>query len=212
MNATKHFNSEENGTQAQDFLGGQLLIAMPNMADPRFKRSVLLICAHDEEHAMGIVVNKPLGKIEMGILYTQLDIDPREDVNSESAFFGGPIQTDRGVVLHTLDYELPTTLHVAPNLGVTATRDILIDIGGRKPNRPKPRRYILAIGHSGWEGGQLEQEIAMNAWVHCPSDEAIIFEGDNESTWRRALSCLGVTSAMLSPEWSTIRSEDAPLN
>lgn len=213
MSASTSDDSSSTERAARDFLDGQLLIAMPNMLDPRFKRSVVLICAHDEEHAMGIVVNKPLGDVEIGDLFEQLEIDPREGVGGEPVFFGGPVQTERGLVLHTLDYQMETTLAVTASIGVTATRDILVDIGGRKPNRPGPERFLLAIGHAGWGGGQLEHEIAMNAWAHCPAEEPIVFDGAKDATWRKALSRLGVTSsAMLSPEWASIRSDDAPLN
>ncbi|MFQ5563970.1 MAG: YqgE/AlgH family protein [Parvularculaceae bacterium] len=208
-------SDESNGADgsARDFLSGQLLIAMPNMLDPRFTRAVVLVCAHDADHAMGVVVNKPLGDVELSELFEQLEIDPREGAGGEPVYFGGPMQTERGLVLHTLDYRMETTIAVGSNIGVTATRDILVDLGGREPNRAGPERYLLAIGHAGWGEGQLEQEIAMNAWAHCDADEMIVFDGDKDATWRKALSRIGVTSsAMLSPEWASIRNDDAPLN
>lgn len=205
-------SAKPDGVQDRDFLGGRLLIAMPNMTDPRFERSIVAICAHDEEHAMGVIVNKPLADIEFGELLEQLDIDPREGKGGDPVYFGGPVQTDRGVVLHTLDYRLDTTLIVAPGLGLTANREILVDIGGRKRSRPAPAHYLLAIGYAGWGAGQLEDELAMNAWAHCDADEAIIFARDASASWRNALKKLGVTAAMLSREWMTVRPDDAPLN
>jgi len=196
----------------RDFLTGQMLIAMPNMGDPRFEQSLIFMCSHDDEHAMGIIVNKPLADIGFADLLEQLDIEAGETAADAPVFFGGPVQTERGVVLHTLDYALETTVRLSSDLGMTASKEVLIDIGGRAPANPPPRRYLLAIGHAGWGAGQLEQEIAMNAWAHCDADEAIIFDGATEATWKRALSSLGVTGAMLSPEWASARDEDQPLN
>ena len=196
----------------REYLGGQMLIAMPNMGDPRFDRSVIFLCAHDEDHAMGVIVNKPLDDVDLSELLEQLEIAPQADADETPVFFGGPVQTERGLVLHTLDYQLETTLELGDGLGLTASRDILIDIAGDKPKRPAPRRFLLAIGHAGWGPGQLEQEIAMNAWAHCEPDEEIIFNGASEGLWKRALSKLGVTSAMLSPEWASARGDDKPLN
>ena len=198
--------------RSRDFLTGQMLIAMPNMGDPRFEKSVIFMCAHDDEHAMGIIVNKPLADIELPELLEQLGIEPEEAVADASVFFGGPVQTERGVVLHTLDYALETTVRLSHDLGLTATKEVLVDIGGKNPSQPPPRRYLLAIGHAGWGAGQLEQEIAMNAWAHCDPDEAIIFNGAQSASWQSALSKLGVTGAMFSPEWASTRDDDQPLN
>lgn len=197
---------------SRDYLAGQMLIAMPNMGDPRFDRSVIFLCAHDEDHAMGVIVNKPLDDVDMSELLEQLEIAPQEDADETPVFFGGPVQTERGLVLHTLDYQLDTTLALGDGLGLTASRDILIDIAGREPKRAPPRRFLLAIGHAGWGPGQLEKEIAMNAWAHCEPDEEIIFNGAHDALWKRALQKLGVTSAMLSTEWASVRDEDKPLN
>ena len=196
----------------RDFLSGQLLIAMPNMGDPRFERSVLLMCAHDEHHAMGVILNKPLVDVEMGELLDQLDITPPDAVSRKPVYFGGPVQTDRGLVLHTLDYRLAATLEICPGVGLTTTREILVDIAGGKTARAAPRQFLLAIGYAGWGAGQLEEEIAINAWANCDPDTAIIFSDAANQTWNRALARLGVTGAMLSPEWSSPRPDDAPLN
>ena len=196
----------------QDFLAGQLLIAMPNMGDPRFERSVVLICSHDTDHAMGVITNKRLDDVVFAELLTQLDIDPAPSAQYTDVYFGGPVQTERGLVLHTADYEIDKTLTMSGGLALTATRDILIDIGGRDAKRPAPEHYLLAVGHAGWGRGQLEQEIAMNAWVHCPADHELIFNGGHEDAWTAALGKLGVTSAMLSREWASVRDTGQPLN
>ncbi len=203
---------KETAPSSADSLAGQMLIAMPNMGDPRFDRSVIFLCAHDEDHALGVIVNKPLDDIDLSELLEQLEITPKENADDTPVFFGGPVQTERGLVLHTLDYQLETTLPLGDGLGLTASRDILVDIAGKEPKHPAPRRYLLAIGHAGWGPGQLEKEIAMNAWAHCEADEAIIFNGAKDALWKRALEKLGVTSAMLSPEWASVRDEDQPLN
>jgi putative transcriptional regulator len=196
----------------RDFLAGQLLIAMPNMGDPRFEHSVIFMCAHDEDHAMGVIVNKPLTDVTFSDLLGQLDIAHEDNADETPVFFGGPVQTQRGVVLHTLDYKLESTLVLGGSVGLTATKDVLIDIGGRAPTRLPPRRFLLAIGHAGWGAGQLEQEISMNVWAHCAADETTIFDGAKISSWKRALGKLGVTGAMLSPEWAEPRRDDQLLN
>lgn len=197
---------------SQDFLAGKLLIAMPNMSDPRFEKSVILMVSHDTSHAMGVVINKPLAKVELGDLLEQLSIDPLEGAGGDPVYYGGPVQTDRGLVVHTLDYRGPQTLEINERIGVTASKEILVDIGGRSRNRKPPEKYLLAIGHAGWGPGQLESEIAVNAWVHSDAAEELIFHSDTEAVWRNALKSLGVTGAMLSPEWSSVRPDDAPLN
>lgn len=200
------------GGPARDFLIGKLLIAMPNMTDPRFEKSVLLVVSHDPQHAMAVVVNKPLADIELGDLLEQLAIDPREGAGGEQVYYGGPVQTDRGLVIHTLDYRSPQTMAVGDRFGVTASKEILVDIGGRGGTRKPPGKYLLAVGHAGWGAGQLESEIAYNAWCHSEASEALIFGGDRGEAWNAALESLGVTGAMLSPEWANVRPGDAPLN
>lgn len=196
----------------RDFLAGQFLIAMPNMADPRFERTVLLTVSHDEDHAMAVIVNKPVSDVTMGELLDKLELDANRAVERDPIFFGGPVHTELGLVLHTLDYQLEETMEITPRIGLTATREVLVDIGGRDRLRPAPKHYLLAIGYAGWTGGQLEDELAMNAWAHCAADEEIVFAADPNRSWAKALERLGVTGAMLSPEWASARPFDAPLN
>ena len=161
---------------------------------------------------MGLIINKRLADTKLSELLKQLDITPRDSIDETPVFFGGPVQTERGVVLHTLDYQIDKTIDLGGDIGLTATKDVLLDIGGKDPLRPPPREYLLALGHAGWGPGQLEQEIAMNVWIHCEPDESIIFHGAEIASWKRALATLGVTSAMLSPEWASTRHGDQPLN
>jgi putative transcriptional regulator len=196
----------------QDFLAGKLLIAMPNMTDPRFEKSVVLMVSHDPKHAMGVVINKPLVDIELGDLLEQLSIDPSEGSGGEAVYYGGPVQADRGLVVHTLDYRSPQTMAVNARIGVTASKEILVDIGGRSRTRKPPEKYLLAIGHAGWGAGQLESEISVNAWCHADPDVDLIFSNAAGDIWQAALRSLGVTGAMFSKEWASIRPGDAPIN
>jgi len=197
---------------AADSLEGQILIAMPNMRDPRFEQAIVLMCAHDPEHAMGVIVNKPLSDLTFGELLAQLDIDPVEERADGPVLFGGPVKTDRGLVLHTLDYRCAATMEITPELGLTATREILVDIGGKEPERPGPRKSILALGHAGWGPGQLESEIRQNVWLHAPADDDLIFGPDTGNAWKTAMQRLGVSEAMFLPEWADTRPDDAPLH
>ncbi|MFN0022573.1 MAG: YqgE/AlgH family protein [Parvularculaceae bacterium] len=182
------------------------------MTDPCFEKSVVLMVSHDARHAMGVIVNKPLADVELGDLLEQLSIDPRDGAGGEAVYYGGPVQRDRGLVIHSLDYRSPQTMALGPDIGVTASKEILVDIGGLSASQKPPARYLLAIGHAGWGAGQLENEIAVNAWCHSDADPALIFGGDCDDLWKTALKSLGVTGAMLSPEWANARTIDAPLN
>lgn len=176
-------------------LSGKLLIAMPGMEDPRFERSVVYICAHSDEGAMGLIVNKPAPDIRLDDLLEQLDIDRGDGSRDAQVFFGGPVEGGRGFVLHTGDYHgNDSTLQVDDAFAMTATRDILEDITrGRGP-----KAALAALGYSGWAPGQLEGELAQNAWLTCDADQAIVFAPDNGGKWEAALRKLGIDPLMLS--------------
>jgi len=178
-------------------LTGQLLLAMPQMVDERFARSVVYICAHSgEAGAMGLVINKLLGSLTMDELFAQLDISQSGGVGSRPVHYGGPVEAGRGFVLHTADYNEDATLVVNDNIALTATLDVLRAIGeGRGP-----RRSLFALGYAGWAPGQLDAEIQANGWLSVPADDAIIFDPDHDQKWRRALAKLGVDLTMLSRE------------
>lgn len=182
-------------TQPQDFLEGQLLIAMPSMADSRFERSVVYLCAHSEQGALGLVVNKPLDNISFSELLDQLDIDEPIRVPHQPVYFGGPVETSRGFVLHSMDYDGDeATLQVSPQMGLTATLSILRAIAQGEG----PDRSLLALGYAGWGAGQLENEIQQNGWLHCPFDPEIVFGTDQTTKWQRAIAMLGVDVMSLS--------------
>ena len=197
---------------SRDFLAGQVLIAMPNMGDKRFERSVVLMCSHESDHAMGVIVNQRIDNVSTRELATQLEITVDDDALESPVFLGGPVQQDRGLVVHTLDYQSNQTLVVNDEIGVTGTREIFALIAGGAAETARPRRFFLALGHAGWATGQLEEEISMNAWAHGPADLDLVFAERRMDVWREALQRLGVTGAMLSPEWAQVRSDDAPLN
>jgi putative transcriptional regulator len=177
-------------TSMKNALTGRLLIATPSMEDGRFKKSVILICDHDEEHAMGIVLNKAMPKLTVPSLLDQLGIDCTIKLPRTPVLDGGPCQPDRGFVLHTDDWESDdSSLIVTHGLRLTATRDVLQAIA----NGQKPSRATLALGYSGWSGGQLENEIRDNAWLVSDSDPDTIFDAsDLKSKWESAYARLGL--------------------
>ncbi|HEY1259147.1 MAG TPA: YqgE/AlgH family protein [Stellaceae bacterium] len=178
-------------------LAGQLLVAMPQMGDPRFARSVIYMCAHsDDAGAMGLVINKPIGSLTMGELFDQLEINPQGTGTARPVHFGGPVETGRGFVLHTADYQEEATLHVEGNIAVTATIEILRAIGRGQG----PRQCLLALGYAGWGPGQLDAEIQANGWLSVAADDGIVFDPDYDGKWQRALAKLGIDLSMLSTE------------
>jgi putative transcriptional regulator len=177
-----------------DGLTGQLLIAMPNMSDPRFERSVIYVCAHNEEGAMGLVVNKLIGSLTFPDLLQQLGIETGDLEDEIRVHFGGPVETGRGFVLHSADYLHEGSLQVNEEVALTATVDILREIAkGRGP-----RRCLLALGYAGWGPGQLDSEIQANGWLNVDADEALLFDDDLEEKWQRAISKLGFDVTKLS--------------
>ncbi|HEY4135618.1 MAG TPA: YqgE/AlgH family protein [Alphaproteobacteria bacterium] len=185
----KQTTPAENG-----YLAGQLLIAMPQMTDPRFAHAVIYLCAHNADGAMGLVLNKGVERPSFPDLLNQLKIVPAEKADPINVLFGGPVETGRGFVLHSADYLQDATLLVDHHVGLTATLDILKEIaaGGG------PRRKLLMLGYAGWGPGQLDAEIQANGWLNAPADEGLIFDHDLDTKWDRALAKLGVDGAMLS--------------
>ncbi len=189
---------------AKPFLDGQLLVAMPGMADSNFERAVVYLCAHSADGAMGIVVNRPAKKVTFPELLVQLDVVPEREaiflpreVGAVPVIKGGPVETGRGFVLHSDDYHADSsTLTIDDGISLTATLDILRAIAKGKG----PGRAILALGYAGWGAGQLESELGRNGWLNCPADAAIVFDDDLGSKYERALRKLGVDPGRLSAE------------
>jgi len=180
-------------------LTGQLLVAMPQMQDPRFARSVVYLCAHSEEAgAMGLVINKTIDALTIEELYAHLKIEPaRQGANRpRPVHFGGPVDPGRGFVLHSADYREDGTLGIGEEFAMTATLDILRAMGKGEG----PRQSLLALGYAGWAPGQLDAEIQANGWLSVDADAEIVFEEADDSKWQRALAKLGVSPEMLSTD------------
>jgi putative transcriptional regulator len=174
-------------------LAGQLLIAMPQMQDHRFVRSVIFLCAHNEEGAMGLVINKVIDSVTLPELLDKLGIPAAGLAGAARVHAGGPVEEGRGFVLHSDDYVEENTL-VVGKMALTATLDILRAIGRGNG----PRKSLLALGYAGWGPGQLDAEMQDNGWLHVPADEAIVFDGEIADKWQRALAKLGVDPLSLS--------------
>jgi putative transcriptional regulator len=176
------------------YLTGQLLVAMPQMRDPRFARSVIYMCAHNADGAMGLVVNRRVGSITFDDLLQQLGLGPNRRNDDIRIHFGGPVEQGRGFVLHSSDYQQSGTLRVDDGVALTATLDILKEMaaGGG------PRRSLLALGYAGWGPGQLDAEIQANGWLQVPADENLVFDDDVDNKWERAIGKIGVDLGMLS--------------
>lgn len=177
------------------FFSGQLLIAMPGISDPRFERALILVCAHDPAHAMGIALNRPVDGFTVADLLERLDIKPSERTPDAAVLMGGPVERERGFVLHTDDYGNEHSIRIGGGLTLTATRDVLEALA---TGEGAPRHALLALGYAGWGAGQLEDEIKENVWLTCEPDEALIFGSDHEKKWSRALAKLGVDPERLS--------------
>ena len=180
----------------QEFLGGRLLVAMPGIGDPRFERALIYVCAHDEDQAMGLTLNRPIDGLNLADLLGKLEIPEAVDAPREPVLMGGPVQTERGFVLHTDDYAGPgASIRFGDGVALTSTRDVLEAMASHDH---APRRSVLALGFAGWGPGQLEEELRQNVWLICDPDEDLIFDDDHAAKWSRALAKLGVSACMLS--------------
>ena len=186
------------------YLDGQMLIAMPAMRDERFARSLIYVCAHSSEGAMGIVVNQPAANIKFPDLLVQLDVIPATELiqlprkaGTVKVLKGGPVETGRGFVLHSADFFIEnSTLPIDNGICLTATLDILKAIA----HGEGPQSAVLALGYAGWSPGQLENEIQENGWLNCDADSELIFGTDVEAKYEKAMRKLGVDLGKLSSE------------
>lgn len=187
-------------TPGGGFLDDQFLIAMPGMTDDRFSRSVIYVCAHSEEGAMGLIINQaqqmrfPDLLVQLGVVDESAAIRLPDSARDLAVRNGGPVDRSRGFVLHSDDYRVESSLPVSEEICLTATVDILRAIShGRGP-----RHALMALGYSGWGAGQLEQEISDNGWLTCPADPELLFDADIERKYDRVLASIGIDIARLS--------------
>lgn len=180
-------------------LTNRLLIATPQMGDPRFKNAVIYVCSHDRSGAMGIVINKQIvksgGALQLSDMLSNIGIEGDVRVADTPVLEGGPVDIDRGFVLHSADYfKSETSLILSDTLTLTSTKDVLEAL----VQDEAPERAMLAVGYSGWSAGQIERELQDNAWIVADANEAIIFDTDLDGKWVKALASLGIKPEMLS--------------
>jgi putative transcriptional regulator len=179
------------------FLDGKLLIAMPGMGDFRFERSVIFVCAHSAEGAMGLIINKPADELSFADLLKQLKIPATIDLRDTRVHLGGPVEHGRGFVLHSGDYSVEdSSLKVSDDFSMTATVEILQAMAKGEG----PERALLALGYSGWGPGQLEAEIKANGWLTAPAEAEIVFGTRDDGKWGAALHSISIDPRLLSAE------------
>ena len=178
----------------EGYLTGQLLVAMPQMLDERFSTSVIYLCAHTEDGAMGLVVNKLLENVDLPDLLKQLDLEPDLKGVGIRVHFGGPVESGRGFVLHSGDYIQDATMVINDHIALTATTDVLRDIAAGDG----PQNSFFALGYAGWGPGQLDAEIQANGWLSLEADNSLVFGRDPKTVWQSALAKMGIDISMLS--------------
>ena len=188
---------DDNKEETDGYLAGQFLIATPAMNDTRFRKAVIYMCVHDSEQAMGIIINRPKRDLTLSGMLPHLDVKGDVTYADSPVLFGGPVETERGFVLHSRDYfHKDGSLPLTDTLALTTSKNVLKALVS--PNAPK--RAVLALGYAGWDAGQLEGEIKRNSWLTAPADEDLIFAGNYKEKWALALAKLGITPALLSAE------------
>lgn len=168
------------------------MIASPGMMDPRFARSLIFVCGHSDEQTMGLVINQPLPDLRLPQILDQLDLKSTIHVPDQAVLYGGPVERERGFVLHSLDYRTPdATMPVSDQVGLTASKEVLLALNSDH----KPRYSALALGFASWGAGQIEDELVQNAWLICDADEALLFDDSYDDKWDRAMASIGVDPA-----------------
>lgn len=179
-------------------LAGRLLVAMPGIGDPRFEHAVILICAHEADHAMGLRLDRPADGVTLKAVLSRLDLTAPDAAAGRGVLVGGPVERERGFVLHTDDWiSDDTSLPIVAGLAMTGTREALSAMTDPETG---PDRSILLLGYAGWGEGQLEDELAENVWLTAEADLSVIFDDDHDTKWSRVLAGLGVDAARLSAQ------------
>jgi len=200
--STKIEISSKKGTVSITFetvlLTGKLLIAMPSMGDPRFTRSVVYLCSHNADGALGLIINKKIDALSFPKILSQLNIENLDQENNDAReiYFGGPVETERGFILHSLEYQSEFTLLIDEKIGMTASVEIIKALA--RGNGPK--QSLVALGYAGWGPGQLDKELQENAWLNVDADMDLTFSENYDEKWDKALNKVGVSAALLSTE------------
>lgn len=181
-------DSIEERSVSMESLQGQLLVASPNIGDERFEKTVILMCHHDEESAMGLVINRPASSLNLGDLYEKLDIGAPRFCAENPVNIGGPVDGNRGFVLHSQDHMLPESMPITHEIGLTASIDILRDI----TEGVGPNQSIVSLGCAGWSAGQLDQEMAEHVWLNLPASPELVFDHDRSTLWQHSFTALGI--------------------
>ena len=181
-------NPEMDGQTVMPSLQGQLLLASPHIGDERFEKSVILMCHHDSSSAMGLIINKRTSSLNLGDLYEKLDIGAPRFCAGNPVHIGGPVDSNRGFVLHSQDHMLPDSIQVTHDIGLTASIDILRDI----TEGIGPAQSIVSLGCAGWGAGQLDQEISENVWLNLPASAPLVFDYDRDTLWKQGFATLGI--------------------
>ena len=190
---TKNKKIKETPIDSQYYLTGQILVAMPQMQDPRFKEAVIFMCGHDEQGAMGIVLNKLIEAVTLSDLLEQLEVNQTILTDDLEVHYGGPVEIGRGFVLHSSDYLGENSVEITNDIALSASTAVLNDVvQGQGPDH-----LLLALGYAGWSNGQLEAEIMQNGWLTLPADASIIFDSAPETLWRRTLKKMGINPEQL---------------
>lgn len=174
--------AETSKTRPHIFLTGKLLVAQPDMSDPRFREAVIFLARHDKSGAFGLIVNRPIGEVAYSTIAKNIGADPAGIKGKSTLFYGGPVDPERGFILHSNDYPHSPLIPVNDRYSITISTDIILALA----NGSGPKNSIFAIGYAGWREGQLEQEIERNNWVIAPTNENILFDQKFESKWKRA--------------------------
>ncbi len=183
----------EQDDDTDGYLTGHILIAMPGMSDTRFHRSVVYVCAHNEEGAMGLVVNKLIDSLTFDELLLQLGVENPKPGQKIDVHFGGPVESGRGFVLHSAEYQQDSTLQVDERIAMTATLDILRDIAAGEG----PKQHLFALGYAGWGPGQLDSELQANGWLTADANESLVFSAELSDKWNAAIKALGIDPSFL---------------
>ena len=185
----------ERGHSVGNYLAGQMLVAMPQMDDARFRNTVLVICKHDRDSAMGLVVNRPMDNLHLNQMAEQIGVGTPRFFGDTPIFNGGPVEQSRGMVLHSSDHVLPGSININERVAMTSNVKIITEIS----NGCGPEDFIITLGHASWSPGQLERELRGNVWLTMPFEEDIIFSQEMEATWSTCYRRLGFSAANISP-------------